>query len=125
MRGLIDELGQLLKDDDPRWSAFGLVPPGGSDLPPAPENLILTPGEPGTMLADWSNTPRTVRYHVEIQVVGVDPDFRRDQTVTDSDATISGLPSGSTLRVRIIAVNAQDEEGPPSGVVEIVVPNTP
>jgi hypothetical protein len=125
MRGLIDELGQLLEDDDPRWFAFGLVPPAGSDLPPAPENLILTAGGPGSVLADWSDTPRAVRYRVEIQVVTVDPDFHLDQTVTESDATITSAPPGSTLNVRIVAVNADDETGPPSDVIQILVPVGP
>ncbi|MBI3461570.1 MAG: hypothetical protein HY000_00705 [Planctomycetes bacterium] len=51
-RGLSDELGQLLEDDDPRWEAFGLVRPGGTDLPDRVEHLVLTASVPGTVLVD-------------------------------------------------------------------------
>lgn len=120
--GLIAELGLLLPDLDPRWNAFGLVEPGGSDLCPPPENLVLTPSVPGTVLADWSDTPRAVRYRVWVQIVGVDPDFVPFVTVNDSDATLSGLTTGQTIKVRVTAINADDDEGPPSAEVQIVVP---
>lgn len=86
---------------------------------------MLTVVGPDTVLADWADAPRAVRYRVFKQVVGVDADFVFDQTVTDSDATIIGLPAGKTVRVRVIAVNAQDEEGPPSAVQEITLPIAP
>lgn len=120
--GLITELGLLLTPFDPRWNAFGLVEPGGSDLCPPPENLVLTPGVPGTVLADWSDTPRAVRYRVYVQIVGVDPDFVLYATVNDSDATLSGLTTGQTIKVTVTAINADDDEGPPSDEVQIVVP---
>ena len=81
---------------------------------------MVTPGEDGNAFADWDDTPRALRYHVELQIVGVDLDFRRVATVTDSDATITGLPSGATVRVRVLAVNDAGN-GPPSGVVEVVL----
>ena len=54
--------------------------------------------------------------HVEIQIVGVDADFRRVKTVTDSDATITG----PTIHVRIISVNDVGS-APPGDVVEVVL----
>lgn len=120
--GLITELGLLLADLDPRWIAFGLVEPGGSDLCPPPENVVLTPGVAGTVLADWSNTPRAVRYRVYVQIVGVDPGFVPFVTVTDSDATLSGFTTGQTLKVQVTAINADDAEGPPSAEHQLIVP---
>ena len=122
MSGLIAELNLLLPADDPRWFAFGLVPPAGSDQCPPPENLILTASGPGTVLADWSDTPRAVRYRVFVQIVGVDPDFVLFDTVNDSDATLSGLTTGATIKVRVTAINADNAEGPPSEEVQLVVP---
>ena len=58
------------------------------------------------------------------QVVGVDADFVAAATVTDSDATISGLPPGSTVRIRVTAVNDAGESQP-SATVEIVIPVNP
>lgn len=122
MRGTIDELFQLLDDRDPRWYAFGLVPPGLSDQPDQPADLVLTAGPPGTVLADWSDSARAVAYRVYKQVVGVDADFVLAVTVSESNATLTGLPSGATVKVRVIAVNADGDESPPSETQQIVVP---
>ena len=122
MRGLIDELTQLLEPDDPRWQAFGLVEPAGSDQPGTPGNVTLTPGAPGILHVDWANAPRAGHYRLYKLVVGIDADFVLAATVTDSEVTLTGLPSGSTVRIRIVAVNAQGDESQPSAVVQIVVP---
>ena len=108
LRGLVDELTQLLDDDDPIWLAFGFNSPAAPETPEQVEGLVVTPGS-GVAFADWDDTPRADRYHVEIQIVGVDANFHRVQTVTESDATITGLSSGQTVRVRIIAVNDAGE----------------
>lgn len=99
MRGLIDELGQLLQDDDPRWPAFGLVSPAASEIPNAPDNVIAIPGtDPGDVITDWDDVPRATRYRVFKQVVGIDANFIPVATVFDSDATLTGLPTGATQR---------------------------
>lgn len=122
MRGTIDELVQLLDDLDPRWYAFGLIPPGLSDQPDQPADLVLTAGPPGTVLADCADAARAVAYRFYKQVVGVDPDFILAVTVSESNATLTGLPSGATVKVRVIAVNADGDESPPSETQQIVVP---
>lgn len=122
MRGAIDELGQLLDDLDPRWYAFGLIPPGLSDQPDQPADLVLTAGAPGSVLADWSDAARAVSYRVYKQIVGVDANFVLAITVSDSDCTLSGLPSGATVKVKVIAVNADGGESIPSDIPQIIVP---
>jgi len=124
LRGLVDELTQLLEDDDPIWFAFGFNPPAAPQTPDQVEGLVVTPGPDGNAFADWEDTPRALRYHVEIQIVGVDAGFRRVATVTESDATITSLPAGSTVRVRVLAVNDAGD-GPPSDVVEAAMPVEP
>lgn len=121
LRDLIEELGQLIEDDDPRWLAFGLRMPGAVETPDQVEGLVVTPGSGGTAFADWGDAALAPRYHVEIQVVGVDADFRRVKTVTESEATLTDLPAGRTVRIRIVAVNDAGE-APPSDVVEVAVP---
>ena len=120
MRGLVEELTQLLEDDDPRWLAFGFNMPGSPETPDSAEGLVVTPGTDGEAFADWNDAARAARYHVEIQIVGVDANFRRVATVTDSDATITDLPLGPTIRVRIISVNNAGS-ALPSDVVEVVL----
>jgi len=127
LRGTIEELTQLLDPLDSRWYAFGLLPPGAEDTPDQVTGVILTAGPAGSGIVhgDWPDAARATSYRVYIQVVGVDPDFRLYDTVSDSDVTISSLPPGATVRVRVVAVNAEGNEAPPSDVVEIVVPATP
>ncbi len=113
MRGLIDELGQLLEDSDPRWSAFGLVAPGASETPDSPDSVILVAGVvAGTILVDWADVPRALRYRVFKQVVGTDANFLPSATVSDSDATLTGFPSGATIRIQVTAVNDAGESQP-------------
>jgi hypothetical protein len=120
MRGLTEELNQLLDADDPRWYAFGLNPPAAPETPETPDGPVLTPGEPGVIHADWADTPRAQRYHVYKQVVEADAEFVLAATVTDSDATLTDLPSGATVRVRVTAVN-EAGESQASGLAEVAV----
>jgi hypothetical protein len=121
MSGLVNELGQLLEDEDPRWLAFGLNLPGATNLPEVADSLVLTAGGAGVVLADWSDASRATRYRVFKQVVGVDATFIAAATVTDSDYTFTGLTSGQTLRVQIIAANDAGQ-AQPSTPAEIVIP---
>lgn len=120
MRGLTNELGQLLEDDSPLWDAFGLNAPGAASTPETPEALVVTPGAAGTLLVDWADARRATRYRVWVQVLTVDNEFRALATVTDSDATVNTLPSGKTVKVRVTAANDAGESLP-SAVVEAVV----
>jgi hypothetical protein len=120
MSGLIGELGQLLDDLDPRWLAFGLNQPGASSLPDQADSLVLTTGGAGVVLADWSDASRATRYRVFKQIVGVDAAFVAAATVTDSDYTFTGLPSGKTLKVQIISANDVGQ-AQPSVTAEMVV----
>ena len=122
MRGLVDELGQLLEDSDPRWVAFGLLAPGASETPDSPDGIVLVAGaEPGSILVDWADVPRALRYRVFKQVIGTDANFVPAATVNDSDATLTGFTTGATVRIQITAVNDAGESQP-SAAVEIVVP---
>lgn len=69
------------------------------------------------MLADWNDTSRATRYRVFKQIVGVEAALVHVTNVTDSDYTFTGLPSGKTVRVQIIAANDAGEA--PPGTAEI------
>ena len=122
MRGLVDELGQLLEDSDPRWPAFGLLAPGASGTPDSPDGVVLVAGsEPGSILVDWADVPRALRYRVFKQITGTDANFTPAATVSDSDATLSGITPGATVRIQVTAVNDAGESQP-SPTLEITVP---
>jgi hypothetical protein len=114
MRGLIAELHQLLADDDGRWATFGLSLPSGPNRPDIPDGLVLHagPAGSGTVYIDWDNAPRAERYRVWKQVTGVDNEFVAAVTVTDSDATITGLPAGAAIAIRVTAANETGETKP-------------
>jgi hypothetical protein len=121
LSGLIAELGHLLDDTDPLWLAFGLNEPGATNLPDSVDGLVLTAGAAGTVLAHWSNASRATRYRVYKQVEDVDPIPVNLTTVSDSDATLTGQPSGKTLKLYIIAANDAGQAAP-SETGTIVVP---
>ncbi len=112
MNGLVSELATLLTDDDPRWHTFGLSRPADESTPEAPMLTTVAPGAAGTVLVDWDDPLRADHYRVWIQIVGTDTDFHAVQSVNDSDATLSGLPTGATVKVQVTSVNDAGESLP-------------
>lgn len=110
--GLIAELETLLADDDPRWHSFGLSRPADEETPEVPTFTTAVPGPATTLLVDWDDALRADYYHVQILIVGTDTSFHTVATVYDSDATVTGLTSGATVKVRVTSVNAAGESGP-------------
>lgn len=121
MRGLVNELAQLLEDDDPLWNAFGLNMPGAPNTPDVPDAPTLSAGAGGSVLADWPDARRADYYRVFQQVVGVDADFVFVDNPADSDLTLTGLPHGATVKICVSAVNAAGESQR-SEPTEIIVP---
>ena len=121
MNGLIDELEVLLAADDPMWHAFGLNRPADEETPEPPSFTTATPGAAGILLVDWDDPLRAEHYRVWQLIVGTDSEFAAVATVYDSDATLSDLPSGSTVKLRVTSVNAAGESQP-GPEVEVVVP---
>lgn len=121
MSGLIAELGQLLDDTDPLWLAFGLNEPGATNLPDQADGLALTAGPAGTVLAHWSSAARATRYRVFQQIDGVDAIPVNVLTTGESDATLTGLPTGKLVKIYIVAANDAGQAAP-SDTVQIVVP---
>ena len=121
LRGLIAELGQLLDDNSPVWDAFGLNEPGADITPDVPAAPVLTPGgTPGTLHADWPHARNAARYHVWLFIVGVDAAYRNVATANDTEATLTGLPSGKTAKIQITSVNDAGESGPSAEVSAVV-----
>lgn len=95
--------------------------PGQPPAAPSAPTLSAMPG--GTVDIAWQAVTEATSYRVEKQVVGVDPEFVELSSGTDLNAQISDLPLGSTLRIRIIAIN-DNGASEPSDVSEIVVGGT-
>ena len=122
MTGLRAELEQLLDDDDPHWYDFGFDRPADGQQPGPVTHLVLVPGSAGMVFADWDDARRAERYRVLKQVAAVDPEpVEVANAVTESEFTLTGLPSGATVQVTIVPVN---DAGDGSGIAvgSIVVP---
>jgi hypothetical protein len=122
LSGLLAELSQLLPADDARWYAFGFDRPADGQQPGPIDNLVLTPGSAGMVYADWDDARRAERYRVYKNVIGTDvAPVQVDNSVLESEYTFTGLPSGATVEVSIIAVNSAGEGVAPAHA-KIVVP---
>ena len=110
--GLVRELDQELTDDDPRWYAFGLNRPGDPSTPAVPAALTLTPGGPSILLVDWADARRAERYKVQRQTPGATPEWAEVAQVTESETTLTGLPTGVPITLRVLAANAAGDSQP-------------
>ena len=110
--GLVGELGQELADDDPRWHAFGLNRPGDPSPPAVPAALTLSPGGPGILLVSWADARRADRYKVQRQTPGATPEWVEVAQVTESATTLTGLPAGEPITLRVLAANAAGDSRP-------------
>jgi hypothetical protein len=121
LRKLYRELMQFLSDTDPRWLEFGFNVPADSEIPDAPEDLVVLAGASGHLVAQWPPAARGDRYRLYKQVVNVDPDFVYVDTVTDTSKDMNTFTPGAHVKVRVTAVNNAGESQP-SNTVEQVVP---
>jgi hypothetical protein len=114
LQGLIAELTQLLAPDDARWRTFGLHAPGAPNRPEVPTHISAHAGPAGSgvLYIAWENSPRAARYRVWKQIAGVDSEFIAAVTVIDPDATLTDLPAGAVVKVRVTAANDTGETKP-------------
>lgn len=118
MSDLVKELKLHLTGDDPRWYAFGLRRPDDSETPAAPHNLHVSQAGTGRVFADWDDVPGAERYHVFLQQGNLEPS--RAATVEDSEAMLSGLVVGETVKIWVTALN-DGGESVKSEILEIGV----
>ncbi|MFA6289385.1 MAG: fibronectin type III domain-containing protein [Opitutaceae bacterium] len=122
LSGLLSELGQLLKRDDPRWYAFGFDRPADGQQPGPVQHLALTAGGPGIVLASWGSARRVERYRVLKQVAGVDAaPVLVDGSLHENAVTLQGLPSGKEVTLTVVPVNTAGE-GPATVSAALLVP---
>lgn len=105
LRGLIDELGQLLAPLDARWLAFGLKRPGAPESPDAVTGTRATPLGGGKLRVQCDPAPRAEYYQVWIQIVNTDAEFRLAESPAEPDKILESLAAGATLHVKMRAIN--------------------
>ena len=102
---LRSELDIVLSQTDPRWLKFFDRIPGDDRVPEGVEDVTATAQPGGVITVDWPETPRAARYQVLKQVVGTDTDFVLATTVDDSEAELTGVPAGATVKLKIVPLN--------------------
>jgi len=120
LRGLIDELGQLLDPLDARWLAFGLKRPGAPESPDAVTGTRATPLGGGKLRVQCDPAPRAEYYQVWIQVVGVDADFRLAESPAEPDKILEGFTAGANVSAKMRAIN-ETGPGPFADPVQVTV----
>lgn len=121
VRGLIDELGDLIADDDARWEAFGLNIPANPHGPEAVASVTVAALTGHRLEIAWPYAVRATRYRVEAMVVGVDADFVNKASAKDLQVILKGFTAGQVVKVRIVAGNDGGDAGPsPVGEATVV-----
>jgi hypothetical protein len=118
LRCLWAELTSILEPEDTRWLKFIDRIPGDPRVPEPVQEISATAQPGGIITLDWEDADRAARYRVFKQVVGVDAEPVLALTVDDSDAQLTGLPAGATVRLQIVATNSVGP-APASEVVQL------
>ena len=120
--GLVDELQLKLSADDPRWEEFGLNIPANPRPPEPASELVLSTAGLNRILAEWEPGTRSDDDRILIWIVGTDTDWREyGKSGGDGEETLKNLPSGATVKVKIIALNGSLEaaDGPEAQMVVV------
>jgi hypothetical protein len=120
VRGLIDELGTLLADDDARYTDFGLNVPANPVAPEQIASLAATAPGGGKIHATWPYSTRMGGTRLQKKVIGVDDDFVAAGTASGLEKTLTGFTPGQTVELRAIAYN-DGGDAPPSPVASVLV----
>ncbi|MDB6029452.1 MAG: hypothetical protein JWM68_5675 [Verrucomicrobiales bacterium] len=119
LRGLLNELSDILGPLDPRWKAFGFNMPGAEETPDAVTGVIAVLIGPTAAAVKWPAVARGGYYHVYQRVQGVDAEHVLIGSPADLDFTIENLPANKSIDIVVAAVN-NGGEGPHSEAVTII-----
>ena len=120
VRGVIEELGTVLADDDVRWSDYGLNVPANPVAPEPISAVTLTASGGGKVFAQWPYSTRMSSTRLMTLRVGTDDDFQNAGTVDGLERMLTGFTPGITLQVKAIAYN-DGGDAPDSPVASVVV----
>ncbi|MCG3150142.1 MAG: hypothetical protein PCFJNLEI_03620 [Verrucomicrobiae bacterium] len=119
-RSTINEIGDVLEDDDPKWYDFGLVRPIDGDQPGIPMNVVATALGGGKVLVQCVGARRANSFNYYRKIVGTDPDPVKVTNDISKTLVIDALPVGATVEATMTAVN-EAGEGHASSPVSVVV----
>ncbi len=94
VRGLIDELGQLIADDDSRYEAFGLNIPANPSAPESIASLTAVAQGGGKAHFSWPYATRMTGSRIMGKRIGVDTVAHSLGTADGLEKTLAGLAVG-------------------------------
>ncbi len=110
------ELDLALDPLDPRWLEFIDRIPGDPRVP-EPVAQVSATVQPGVIALDWPDAARATRYRV-LKLVGAAANWEVADTVEESQAQLTGIPAGTTVKLQIVPLNGVGE-GAASAVVQL------
>ncbi len=120
IRGLIDELGTLIAEDDTRYESFGLNVPANPTAPLGIADLILTLPGNGKIHAAWPYATRMGGTRLLTKRQGIDLVFQNAGTADGLEKTLEGFTAGQLVDVQAIPYN-DGGDGPGSPVKTVTV----
>ncbi|MBL9115418.1 MAG: hypothetical protein JNJ83_10470 [Verrucomicrobiaceae bacterium] len=123
IRGLIEELGTLIAEDDPRWEDFGLTIPANPSAPEGIAGLTGTAAGSGKIHLEWTYATRMTGTRLMTKrTTGpvVDDDFINSGTAEGLEKTLPGFTAGAIVLVKAIPYN-EGGDGPASPEVQVNV----
>jgi len=112
VRGLIDELGTIIADDDPRYGDFGLNIPAQPVAPEPIASLAATATGGGKVHLVWPYSTRLTGTRLQKKVIGVDTEFVSAGTADGLEKTLVGFTAGQSVVFRVIAYNDGGDAAP-------------
>jgi len=120
IRGLIDELTQLIAEDDARWETFGLNIPANPSPPEGIADLTLTTPVAGKIHTTWPYATRMAGTRLLTKRQGIDLDWVNAGTVDGLEKTLDGFTAGEVVDVQAVPYN-EAGDGPGSPVRTVTV----
>jgi len=119
-RSAIDEIGECISDDDPRWYDFGLNRPADGAQPGLPMHVVASAIGSGRVLVQLAGARRANSFNYYRQITGTDAKPVKVQNTPGTQLVIDSLPAGATVQITVTAVNDAGE-GQPSAPISVVV----
>lgn len=120
IRGLIDEIGTLIAEDDARYETFGLNVPANPTAPLGIADLTVTAAGGGKIHAAWTYATRMTGTRLRTMRQGIDNDWVNAGTADGLEKTLEGFTAGQVVDVQVIPYN-DGGDGPGSPVRTVTV----
>jgi len=110
LRGLLNELDQLIEPLDARWLSFGFNMPGAPEVPAVPQNVVVEALSPGELHVTCDASPLADHYRFWKQVLGALTEPELAGSSDEPAFVVEGLTAGVTYLISVSAVSEGGNE---------------